>query len=44
MHYLAFHFDIEPLQTGREILVYELGEVGFDSFVETENGLDGVWN
>jgi ribosomal protein L11 methyltransferase len=40
MHYLAFHFDIEPLQTGREILVYELGEVGFDSFVETENGLD----
>lgn len=40
MHYLAYHFSIDPLLTGRDILVYELGEAGFDSFVETDNGLD----
>lgn len=37
--YIAYHFTIKPLQPAREILVAELGALGFESFTETENGL-----
>jgi len=37
--YIAYHFTIDPLQPAREILVAELGNVGFENFTETENGL-----
>ncbi len=37
--YIAYHFTIEPLQPAREILVAELGSLGFETFKETENGL-----
>jgi len=37
--YIAYHFNIEPKDPGTEILIAELGELPFDSFVETEEGL-----
>ncbi|MEG1026772.1 MAG: 50S ribosomal protein L11 methyltransferase [Flavobacterium sp.] len=37
--YIAYHFNIEPKEPGAEILLAELGELAFDSFVETEEGL-----
>lgn len=37
--YIAYHFKIEPKDPGAEILLAELGELAFDSFVETEEGL-----
>jgi ribosomal protein L11 methyltransferase len=37
--YIEFRFKIEPLQPASEILVAELGEAGFESFVENEDGL-----
>lgn len=38
-NYLEFQFKISPLQPGSEILIAELGEVGFESFVENEEGI-----
>lgn len=38
-NYIAYHFKIEPKDPGAEILLAELGELPFDSFVETEEGL-----
>ncbi len=38
-NYLEFRFKIEPLQPASEILVAELGYLGFESFVEEEDGL-----
>ncbi len=38
-NYIAYHFKIEPKYPGAEILLAELGELPFDSFVETEEGL-----
>lgn len=38
-NYIAYHFKIEPKDPGAEILLAELGELPFDSFVETEDGL-----
>ena len=40
MDYVVFKASIFPLEIGREILVAELSEVGFESFVETENGVE----
>ncbi|MFD1314119.1 50S ribosomal protein L11 methyltransferase [Namhaeicola litoreus] len=40
MNYIGYYFNIEPLQPAAEILIAELGEVGFESFVENENGVD----
>lgn len=40
MNYLEFSFKVEPLQPGVEILIAQLGAVGFESFVETEAGVD----
>ena len=37
--YIAYHFIVEPKDPGTEILLAELGELEFDSFVETEEGL-----
>lgn len=37
--YLEFRFTIAPLQPASEILVAELGEEGFESFVEEEDGI-----
>ncbi len=37
--YIAYHFTIEPLQPAREILIAELGNLGFETFTETKNGL-----
>lgn len=37
--YLEYNFTVEPLQPASDILMAELGEVGFDSFVETDSGV-----
>ncbi|AWA30806.1 50S ribosomal protein L11 methyltransferase [Flavobacterium magnum] len=37
--YLGYHFTIEPKASGAEILVAELGEKPFESFVETDFGV-----
>jgi len=37
--YLEYDFTIEPVQPATDILIAELGEVGFESFVENETGL-----
>ncbi len=37
--YKAFHFNVEPLQPATEILIAELGYAGFESFVETDQGV-----
>lgn len=36
--YIGYHFTVEPKELGSEILIAELGELPFDSFMETENG------
>jgi ribosomal protein L11 methyltransferase len=37
--YLGYHFTVEPKEMGSEILVAELGEKPFESFIETEFGV-----
>jgi ribosomal protein L11 methyltransferase len=37
--YLGYYFTVSPLQPGTEILIAELGYAGFESFVETEEGV-----
>lgn len=37
--YLEFQFTVEPKEPGTEILIAELGYAGFESFVETEEGV-----
>lgn len=39
MVYLEFTFTVSPLQPGTEILIAELGFAGFESFVETDEGV-----
>lgn len=39
MNYLELNFTIAPLEPAREILIAELSEKGFESFVETEVGM-----
>lgn len=39
MVYLEFSFTVIPIQPATDILIAELGAVGFESFVETESGL-----
>ncbi|MCL4135306.1 UNVERIFIED_CONTAM: hypothetical protein GTU68_025499 [Idotea baltica] len=36
--YIAYNFTVSPLQPATEILIAELGYVGFESFVENEDG------
>ena len=38
MTYLEFDFKVKPVELGSEILIAQLGEVGFESFVEHEKG------
>ena len=37
--YIGYEFKVLPLQPGVEILIAELGYAGFESFVETEEGV-----
>ena len=36
--YIGYHFTIEPKELGTEILIAQLGETAFESFIETEDG------
>lgn len=40
MNYIEFSVQIKPLEIGREVLVAELAELGFESFIDTEDGLN----
>lgn len=40
MEYLEFKFKISPIQPWKDILEAELGEVGFESFADTDDGVD----
>ncbi len=47
--YIGYHFLVEPKEPGAEILLAELGETPFESFIETEEGLSAYiqkqyWN
>ena len=47
--YLGYHFTVEPKELGSEILVAELGELPFESFVDSEFGVTAyiqknLWN
>jgi len=47
--YLGYYFKVKPLQPAVEILIAELGYAGFESFVETEEGVTAyiqkdTWN
>lgn len=47
--YIEYTFKVEPIEPTTEILIAELGSVGFESFVENENGVVAyiqkeVWN
>ncbi|TAI49500.1 50S ribosomal protein L11 methyltransferase [Flagellimonas allohymeniacidonis] len=37
--YIEYDFKVSPLQPASEVLIAELGELGFESFVETETGV-----
>jgi ribosomal protein L11 methyltransferase (prmA) len=39
MNYIEYDFTVSPLDMGSEILIAELAEVGFDSFVDTPTGI-----
>lgn len=39
MTYIEYHFTIQPTQPATDILLAELGEAGFESFVEIPSGL-----
>lgn len=48
-NYIEYNFKVSPLQPGTEILIAELGFAGFESFVETEDGVtayiqQSLWN
>lgn len=38
--YLGYQFTVTPLELGNEILIAELGELPFESFIETETGVN----
>jgi ribosomal protein L11 methyltransferase len=47
--YLGYHFKVEPKELGSEILIAELGELPFESFVDSEFGVTAyiqkqLWN
>src|SRR5690606_27262983 len=37
--YIEYNFQVTPLEIGRDLLIAELGEAGFESFLETETGV-----
>jgi len=47
--YLGYHFTVEPKEPGVEILIAQLEDTPFESFIETENGFSAyiqkdLWN
>lgn len=47
--YISYSFKVSPKEPATEILIAELGEVGFESFVENEDGMEAFiqktdWN
>lgn len=42
-NYIAYHFTVEPKEQGIEILIAELGEKAFESFIETEKGCQHLY-
>lgn len=47
--YVGYYFTITPLEPANDILIAELGAAGFESFVETETGIEAYiqkkeWN
>lgn len=47
--YIGYYFKVSPMQPATEILIAELGYIGFESFVETEDGVNAFiqkeeWN
>lgn len=38
--YIAYYFKVDPPQPGSDILIASLGELGFESFVENEQGFE----
>ena len=49
MNYIEYDFTVSPTEMGAEILMAELAEVGFDSFVDTPTGIKAyipkdIWN
>jgi len=38
--YIGYFFKVEPIQPASDILIAALGEIGFDSFLETEEGFE----
>jgi ribosomal protein L11 methyltransferase len=47
--YLGYHFTVEPLELGSEILIAELGELPFESFIDSDKGIvayiqKDLWN
>lgn len=47
--YIQLNLSIQPVETGREVVLAILNELGFESFVETEKGLEAYiqesdWN
>lgn len=47
--YISYNFKVSPKEPATEILIAELGEVGFESFVENEEGVEAFiqktdWN
>ena len=43
-YYIAFNFSVSPIVPGREILIAQLSSLGFESFVETTNGVEAFGN
>lgn len=39
MDYIEVHFQVEPQSTGTEILIAFLSQIGYESFMETDEGL-----
>lgn len=39
--YIEFQFKVDPVIPGSEILIAQLGELGFESFVQTDEGVTG---
>ena len=37
--YIEFNFKVEPVQPASDVLIAQLGEIGFESFMETEEGV-----
>ncbi len=37
--YIEYDFQVIPIEIGRDLLIAELGEAGFESFLETETGV-----